>query len=106
MFASPSKSCPAQRRNSANPTVDIAPEFIPSFSELTTGSGVALKGRIGSPMSQRAEHNRGYIIDGTVEVHPNGPDLPILRRAAFRVIHPAWTEALVEARSRIDAMLR
>ena len=64
-------------------------------------------------MSQRTEHYRGYIIDGktqdrgwSVEVHPNTPDLPILRRAAFRVIHPAWAEALVEARSRIDAMLR
>ena len=64
-------------------------------------------------MSQRAEHYRGYIIDGktqgrgwSVEVHPNTPDLPILRRAIFRVIHPAWTEALGEARSRIDAMLR
>ena len=64
-------------------------------------------------MSQRAERYRGYNIDGnaqergwSVEVHPNTPDLPILRRAIFRVIHPAWTEALVEARARIDAMLR
>ena len=64
-------------------------------------------------MSQRAEHYRGYIIDGktqgrgwSVEVHPDTPDLPILRRAAFGVIHPAWTEALVEAHSRIDAILR
>ena len=64
-------------------------------------------------MSQLAEHYRGYLIDGntqgrgwSVEVHPNTPDLPILRRAPFRVIHPAWTEALVEARSRFDAMLR
>ena len=24
----------------------------------------------------------------------------------FRVIHPAWTEALIEARARIDAILR
>ena len=45
-----------------------------------------LKGRIGSPMTQRAEHYRGYNIDGnvqgrgwSVEVHPNTPDLPILR---------------------------
>jgi hypothetical protein len=64
-------------------------------------------------MSQRAEHYRGYNILGntqgrgwSVEVHPDTPDLPILRRAGFRVIHPAWTEALVEARARIDAMLR
>ena len=64
-------------------------------------------------MFQRAEHYRGYSIDGktqsrgwSVEVHPDTPDLPILRGAAFRVIHPAWTEALVEARARIDAMLR
>ena len=28
------------------------------------------------------------------------------RRAVFRVIHPAWTEALIEARARIDARLR
>ena len=60
-------------------------------------------------MSQRAEHYRGYNIDGntqgrdwSVEVHPVTPDLPILRR----VIHPAWTEALIEARARIDALLR
>ena len=64
-------------------------------------------------MSQRAEHYRGYNIEGntqrrgwSVEVHPNTPDLPILRRAVFRVIHPAWTEALVEARARVDTMLR
>jgi hypothetical protein len=64
-------------------------------------------------MTQRAEHYRGYDIDGnvqgrgwSVEVHPNTPDLPILRRAVFRVMHPAWTEALVQARARIDAMLR
>jgi hypothetical protein len=64
-------------------------------------------------MSLRSENYRGYNIDGkaqgrgwSVNVHPNTPDLPILRRAAFRVFHPAWTEALVEARARIDAMLR
>jgi hypothetical protein len=64
-------------------------------------------------MSQRAEHYRGYNILGntqgrgwSVEVHPDTPDLPILRRASFRVIHPAWAEALVEARARVDAMLR
>ena len=64
-------------------------------------------------MSQRAEHYRGYDIAGntqgrgwSVEVHPVAPDLPILRRAVFLVIHPAWTEALIEARARIDALLR
>jgi hypothetical protein len=64
-------------------------------------------------VSQRAEHYRGYNIDGnthgrgwSVEVHPGTPDLPILRQAVFRVIHPAWTEALIEARARIDAILR
>jgi hypothetical protein len=64
-------------------------------------------------MSQRAENYRGYNIDGntqgrgwSVEVHPVTPDLPILRRGVFRVIHPAWTEALIEARARIDAILR
>ena len=55
---------------------------------------------------------RGYSIEGnaqargwSVEVHPNTPDLPILRRAVFRVIHPAWSEALLEAHARIDGML-
>jgi hypothetical protein len=64
-------------------------------------------------MPQQAENYRGYNIDGaaqrrgwSVEVHPITPDLPILRRAVFRVIHPAWTAALVEARARIDAALR
>jgi len=64
-------------------------------------------------VSQRAEHYRGYNILGnthgrgwSVEVHPGTPDLPILRQAVFRVIHPAWTEALIEARARIDAILR
>lgn len=64
-------------------------------------------------MAQRAEYYRGYNILGntqgrgwSVEVHPDTPDLPILRRAAFRVIHPAWAEAVVEARARVDAMLR
>ena len=62
-------------------------------------------GRFGRPMSQRAEHYRGYSIDGdtqgrgwSVAVHPNTPDLPILRRAVFRVIHPAWTEAVTGAK--------
>ena len=64
-------------------------------------------------MSQRTENYRGYNIDGnaqgrgwSVEIHPKTPDLPILRSAVFRVIHPAWTQALVEAHARIDAMLR
>ena len=64
-------------------------------------------------MSQRTESYRGYNIDGnaqgrgwSVEIHPNTPDLPILRSAVFRMIHPAWTEALNEAHARIDAMLR
>ena len=64
-------------------------------------------------MSQRADHYRGYNILGnsqgrgwSVEVHPVTPDLPILRRGVFRVIHPAWTEALIKARARIDALLR
>jgi hypothetical protein len=64
-------------------------------------------------MSQRTEHYRGYNIGGnaqgrgwSVEVHPNASDLPILRNAVFRVIHPSWMEAVGEARLRIDAMLR
>ena len=59
-------------------------------------------------MSQRAEDYRGYNIHGDTQGRgwewskfiPNSPDLPILRRAVFRVIHPAWTEALGEARAR------
>jgi hypothetical protein len=53
-------------------------------------------------LHQRNTQGRGW----SVEVRPVTPDLPILRRAVFRVIHPAWTEALIEARARIDAMLR
>jgi hypothetical protein len=51
------------------------------------------KPRTGSSMSQRTEHYRGYNIDGntqgrgwSVEVHPNTPDLPILRRAILRIL--------------------
>ena len=65
--------------------------FIPSLPELTIGWGVAFKGKKSVvPMSQRAEHYRGYNIDGntqgrgwSVEVRPVTPDLPILRRAVF-----------------------
>ena len=52
------------------------------------------------------EPNIIVAMPSSVEVHPVTPDLPILRRAVFRVIHPAWTEALIEARARIDALLR
>ena len=43
---------------------------------------------------------------GVLKFIPTHLICPILRRAVFRVIHPAWTEALVQARARIDAMLR
>ena len=103
------KSSPAQR---TNPT-PTSPKFILSSLNGTSVGALLLEGRIYSRMSQRAEHYRGYCIRGntqgrgwSVEVHPDTPDLPIFRRAAFRVIHPAWTEVLVEARARVDALLR
>ena len=96
------------------PTADIAPELysLPPRTDDPLGRCSSREGPV-LQMSRRAEHYRGYNIDGnmqarrwSVEVHPNTPDLPILRRAVFRVIHPAWTEALVQARARIDARLR
>ena len=108
------KSCPAQRLNYCRLTQQpTSPKFILSSLNGTSVGALLLEGRIYSRMSQRAEHYRGYCIRGntqgrgwSVEVHPDTPDLPIFRRAAFRVIHPAWTEVLVEARARVDALLR
>ena len=48
-------------------------------------------------MPKREERYRGYAITGDlngrgwcIEAHPTRPDLPILRRASFRVLHPNW----------------
>ena len=46
-------------------------------------------------------NGRGWCI----ETHPTRPDLPILRRASFRVVDPSWTQAVGEARARIDAVV-
>ena len=63
-------------------------------------------------MSNRTANYRGYAIEGatsdqgwSVEVHPRGPDFPILSRSVFRVAHPSWNSALAEATSRVDAVL-
>ena len=63
-------------------------------------------------MPKREARYRGYMITGDVngrgwciETHPTRPDLPILRRASFRVVDPSWTQAVGEARARIDAVV-
>jgi len=63
-------------------------------------------------MSNRTANYRGYAILGamngrgwSVEVHPRGPDFPILSQSAFRVAHVYWNSALAEATSRVDAVL-
>ena len=63
-------------------------------------------------MSNRTANYRGYAIEGatndqgwSVEVHPRGPDFPILSQSAFRVAHVSWNSALAEATSRVDAVL-
>jgi hypothetical protein len=63
-------------------------------------------------MEKRATRYRGYLIEGQspglgwlVEAHPTKPDLPILRRATFRVPNPSWRDAVAEARARIDTVL-
>ena len=63
-------------------------------------------------MPNRTANYRGYAIEGemndqgwSVEVHPRGPDFPILRQSAFWVRHPSWNSALAEATSRVDAVL-
>ena len=63
-------------------------------------------------MSNRTANYRGYAILGamngrgwSVEVHPRGPDFPILSQIAFRVAHVYWNSALAEATSRVDAVL-
>ena len=63
-------------------------------------------------MPNRTANYRGYAIEGemndqgwSVEVHPRGPDFPILSQSAFRVAHPSWNSALAEATSRVDAVL-
>ena len=63
-------------------------------------------------MEKRATRYRGYLIEGQspglgwlIEAHPTQPDLPILRRAAFRVPNPSWRDAVAQARAHIDAAL-
>ena len=86
------KSSPAQRRNYRRliqqPTSPRS-LFPPFLNEPSVG---ALLWREGSKvaMSQRAEHYRGYVIDGnaqgrdwSVEVHPDTPDLPFFDEPLF-----------------------
>ena len=61
---------------------------------------------------KRTTYYRGYRIEGKNDNHswflrigPRRPDLPIMRFASFRVMHPMWNEALAEAGQRIDAVL-
>ena len=63
-------------------------------------------------MPNREDRYRGYTITGElngrewcIEAHPTRPELPILRRASFRVVHPSWAQARAEACARIDALL-
>ena len=63
-------------------------------------------------MEKRATRYRGYLIEGQspglgwlIEAHPTQQDLPILRRAAFRVPNPSWRDAVAQARAHIDAAL-
>jgi hypothetical protein len=65
-----------------------------------------------SVMPNRTASYRGYEIKGSisgkgwsVEVHPRGPDFPILSQGAFRSTHPSWNAAVAEATSRVDAVL-
>jgi hypothetical protein len=84
----------------------------PCCGSLHDGSQLAAA-QEGATTGQTEDVYCGYNIGGnaqgrgwSVEVHPNTPDLPILRNAVFRVIHPSWMEAVGEARLRLDAMLR
>jgi hypothetical protein len=63
-------------------------------------------------MESYGAHYRGYEIEAEldgrwlVRVQPTRPDLPILAFSTFRVPHAATlTEALDDARARIDAVL-
>ena len=63
-------------------------------------------------MPKRTANYRGYAIEGSrngrgwfVEVHPRGPDFPILNQGSFRAVHSSWNSALAEAYSRVDAVL-
>jgi hypothetical protein len=63
-------------------------------------------------MKRHATYYRGYRIEGErnddswlLRIGPRRADLPIMRFASFRVMHPTWNEALAEAGQRIDAVL-
>jgi hypothetical protein len=54
---------------------------------------------------------RGYMIEGEkdrqgwlLHVSPAKPELPILRRADFRVTEKTWAQALSEAVAEIEAL--
>jgi hypothetical protein len=60
----------------------------------------------------RAQY-RGYKIEGEplgltwhVSVSPTTPDLPILGHHSFLALTWVWTEAIAEARRRIDRLLK
>jgi hypothetical protein len=73
--------------------------------------GVTRQSERQEAMSKNAAYYRGYKIEGAKErqgwllrVSPVKPELPILRRADFRVTEKTWPQAVSEAVAKIDVL--